>query len=318
MENRLSLDYYYGKEAEQFRFMPVPLALFEEPYQNMLTSDAKLLYSFMLHRMGLSIKNHWIDDSGRPYIIFKNATICEKLGCKKDKARKLLEELDSKNGIGLIERVPGAKGGPEIIYVKNFIREINSGVDGKNVPLMERRLEPVDISADPGEKNQRVPLGKTDTNEKIINYMELSDNESSHLSRSEKLGEERADAYRKLIRKNIEYDDFMKIGGLGDKQVFDDLYEIICDLVCSDGDYIRIKGEKKPYEIVRKKFLEIGPLEMEYAMQHLEENTNAIRKPREYAIATLYDASLSANLSITQKVQHDLAYPDCVDARSFG
>lgn len=318
MENRLSLDYYYGKEAEQFRFMPVPLALFEEPYQNLLTSDAKLLYSFMLHRMGLSIRNHWIDELGRPYIIFTNATICDKLGCKKDKARKLLEELDSKNGIGLIDRVPGAKGGPEIIYVKNFIREINSGVDGKTVPLQNEKQEPVDISVDPDGKKQRVPIGKTDTNDKIINYTDLSDNESSHISRSKNQGEERADAYRKLIRKNIEYDNFMSYGRLCDKQVFDDLYEIICDVVCSDGDYIRIKGEQKPYDIVRKKFLEIGPLEMEYAIQHLSENTNAIRKPREYAITTLYDASLSANLSITQKVQHDIAHPDCADARSFG
>ncbi|MBO6214808.1 MAG: hypothetical protein J6N76_04640 [Lachnospiraceae bacterium] len=68
----------------------------------------------------------------------------------------------------------------------------------------------------------------------------------------------------KKILADMYHDHFMSTASLSEKDMFHDLYEIICDVVCSDGDYIMIKREKKPYEVVRKKFLDIGPLEMEY------------------------------------------------------
>ena len=44
----------------------------------------------------------------------------EDLGCGKDKAVKILAELDSVKGIGLVEKVRRGLGKPAIIYVKNF------------------------------------------------------------------------------------------------------------------------------------------------------------------------------------------------------
>ena len=43
------------------------------------------------------------------------------MNCGRDKAMKTLAELDTKKGIGLIERVKQGFGKPDIIYVKNFI-----------------------------------------------------------------------------------------------------------------------------------------------------------------------------------------------------
>ena len=40
--------------------------------------------------------------------------------CGRDKAMKLLAELDTKKGIGLIERIKQGQGKPTIIYVKRF------------------------------------------------------------------------------------------------------------------------------------------------------------------------------------------------------
>ena len=52
-------------------------------------------------------------------------TLCDLIGmealhCKSEKATKLFAELDSKKGVGLIERVRQGQGKPSIIYVKNF------------------------------------------------------------------------------------------------------------------------------------------------------------------------------------------------------
>ncbi len=117
----LQFDYYYGAEAEQFSFYRVPRMLIKDEYFKGLSSDAKLLYGLMLDRMGLSIKNGWFDNDNRAYIIYTIENIMEDLGCGKDKAVKVVAELDQKKGIGLIEKVRRGLGKPDIIYVKNFI-----------------------------------------------------------------------------------------------------------------------------------------------------------------------------------------------------
>ena len=44
----------------------------------------------------------------------------EDLGCAKATCVKIMKELDSDNGIGLIEKKRRGLGKPDIIYVKNF------------------------------------------------------------------------------------------------------------------------------------------------------------------------------------------------------
>ena len=56
----------------------------------------------------------------RVYIYYTLAEIQENLNCGHDKATKLLVELDTKSGCGLIERVKQGQGRPARIYVKRF------------------------------------------------------------------------------------------------------------------------------------------------------------------------------------------------------
>ena len=117
----IEFEYFHGYESEQFAFYRVPKVLFTNPYFRELSSDAKILYGLMLDRMALSIRNHWIDEEDRVYIIFTLEQIMEYLNCGKDKGVKILAELDSEKGIGLIERVKQGLGRPTLIYVKSFI-----------------------------------------------------------------------------------------------------------------------------------------------------------------------------------------------------
>ena len=113
--------YYYGYGAEQFSFYRIPKLLVVDERFRSISTDAKLLYGLMLDRMSLSIKNGWTDDLGRVYIYFPIEEVMELLHCKSEKATRLMAELDSKKGIGLIERVRQGQGKPSIIYVKNFV-----------------------------------------------------------------------------------------------------------------------------------------------------------------------------------------------------
>ena len=65
-----ALDYFYGTEAEQYTFYRIPKVLFTDPGFRRITADAKILYGLMLDRMGLSIRNGWLDEQERVFIYF--------------------------------------------------------------------------------------------------------------------------------------------------------------------------------------------------------------------------------------------------------
>ena len=99
MEQKVSFNYFYGSQADQYSFYRIPKALFKNDYFRGLSSDAKILYGLMLDRMSLSIKNQWFDHENRAYIYFSIEDIMELLNCGRNKAVKSLQELDSENGI---------------------------------------------------------------------------------------------------------------------------------------------------------------------------------------------------------------------------
>ena len=125
MPDTIVTDYFYGDESQQFQYFRIPRLLITSPRFRQLSVEAKLLYGMMLDRMSLSVKNEWYDEDGRVYIYFTLEEICEDMNCGRDKAMKLLAELDTRKGVGLIERIKQGQGKPTKLYVKRFTtREI--------------------------------------------------------------------------------------------------------------------------------------------------------------------------------------------------
>lgn len=142
----IQFDYYHGMEAEQYTFYRIPKALFTAEYFKSLSCEAKVLYGLLLDRMSLSVKNRWLDEEDRVYIFFTVDEIMELMCCKTQKAIKLLKELDSESGIGLIEKKRLGLGKPNAIYVKNFlIKKIKPPQETNQMPecpeSMERETE---------------------------------------------------------------------------------------------------------------------------------------------------------------------------------
>ena len=50
------LDYFYGKEAEQYNFYRIPKHLFKDKRFEKVSIEAKVLYGILLDRMSLSKK----------------------------------------------------------------------------------------------------------------------------------------------------------------------------------------------------------------------------------------------------------------------
>ena len=116
--------YFHGSEAEQFSFFRIPRTLIKDERFHGLSTEAKLLYGLMLDRMGLSLRNGWLDEENRVFIFYTLQEVQETLRCGHNKATRLLNELEQ---YGLIERVRQGQGKPAKIYVKNFAEEESLG-----------------------------------------------------------------------------------------------------------------------------------------------------------------------------------------------
>ena len=121
----MTLDYFYGQAGELFSFYRIPKALFQEPRFQSLSTDAKTLYGILLDRMSLSVKNGWLDEQNRVFIIFTIEDVKRALCCADNKATKLLRELEK---FGLIERKRRGLGKPSLVYVKNFSAESSKSI----------------------------------------------------------------------------------------------------------------------------------------------------------------------------------------------
>ena len=168
---KIEFGYFHDYESEQFAFYRIPKVLFTDEYFRNLSSDAKVLYGLMLDRMALSIRHQWFDEEGKVYIIFTVEQVIQYMNCGRDKAMKTLAELDTKKGIGLIERVKQGFGKPDIIYVKNFIlrtsKDVKNNDESEESIQQNREVEEVDLSESEkstyrGRKNRLQGVGKTD------------------------------------------------------------------------------------------------------------------------------------------------------------
>ena len=113
----MTLDYFYGQSGELFSYFRIPKALFQDSRFRQLSTDARTLYGILLDRMSLSVKNGWLDEQGRVYIIYTGREVQESLCCAEHKAVKLFRELEQ---LDLIERKRRGLGRPSLIYVKIF------------------------------------------------------------------------------------------------------------------------------------------------------------------------------------------------------
>lgn len=248
MPDLAMLDYFYGDEAEQFTFYRIPKVLFTDPSYRRISSDAKILYGLMLDRMGLSVRNGWLDEYNRVFIFFTLEDALEYLCCGHTKAVSLFGELDK---AGLIERKKQGQGKPTKIYVKNFVRNAE-------VLTSEKRKSKVPQS---GSQD----FQKTASNNTEIKDTELSDTEPSiHPARG--LPEDKSPAadamdtmrvYRQIIMENIEYDITRRQLGY-DADILDEIVDIMVDTVCSTKPMIRIGGQDFPLEVVKSRLLKLN------------------------------------------------------------
>lgn len=306
---KIQFDYYRGMEAEQYSFYRVPKILFTAECFKELSCEAKILYGLLLDRMSLSMKNHWLDEEERVYIIFTVEEIAELLNCGTQKAVKLLKELDSEKGIGLIEKKRLGLGRPNVIYVKNFLvqkndEENSDTSDLQNCENHNSGVVKTTIQECPKSQSNNTDINKTENNETE------SSNILSNLIYPEKdkmIDEiEQRNTYREIIRENISYECFQNDTPHAREEV-DELVELMVEvMVMPDQGKIRIAGEDKLVSLVKSQFMKLTHAHIEYVCLCLNKNTTKVGNIKSYLLTALYNSVLTINHYYQAEVNHDL------------
>ena len=310
MPSNLNLDYYYGNEAEQYSFYRIPKALLTDPRYKSVSIEAKVLYGLLLDRMGLSVKNGWMDSNQRVYIYFTQEDAMALMSCGKDKATKLFRELD-KDGVGLIERKKQGQGRPTRIYVKNFILPPDPGQPQQPEPTPPPRDRqtaenqqsgPLDSTAVlTAEIPQSAPLetrsldgGFSAPNKTEKKKTELNDTDPSILPPTPAppvrspagrpkngMRMDEMDGYRELIKENIDYD-LLLTEHPYDEETLEGYVELMVEVCCSRRDFIRIAGDEVATGVVKSRFLKLNHEHIAYVYDSLSQNTTLVKNIKAY------------------------------------
>ena len=389
MEEGLKFDYYYGVQSEQFSFYRIPRLLIKDQHFKGLSSDAKLLYGLMLDRMALSMKNHWLDNENRAYIIYSISNVMEDINCSKPTCVKIMKKLDS---FGLIERKRKGLGKPDIIYVKNFavledsqeqdeessdaadtfeenkpvmsnenitsegkqdelpeVKDFNFNNEAYGLEMVEtgeifkekEQISPnVGVNSGISKKNElpevkdfnfwnektltsggkeSLPLevknlapnyNNNNYNNQSYNYINQSyqSNLSSQADQACKdeidtIGN--TDAYIQQIKKNLDYDFYMTNDvAYMDKDLLKELFVIICDVVCTKSETIKISGYVYSCDYVRSKFLRLTSNHVMYVMDCIKNTTTKIANIKAYLLVALFNAPSTIDHYYQQEIRH--------------
>lgn len=279
------LDYFYGQSGEMFSYFRVPKILFRDIKFKDLSTDAKTLYGILLDRMSLSVKNGWLDEQGRVYIIFPVQAVMDALGCADNKATKLFRELEQ---CGLVERKRRGLGKPNLIYVKNF--------------------------ADPRFRNrEKNGSGATDsaqpeTAKSRGNKTEWNKTEGSEPDPFSSDAEDEPDERTRLkayFMQSLEVDLLLRVCP-DEEDTIHQIVNLLVDTCSSKRRMLRVAGDDKPAEVVRSRFMKLNADHIRFVLKCLAESTAPVRNMKQYLLAALYNAPTTMQLYYQNQTNHDL------------
>lgn len=288
-------DYFYGAQAEQFSFYRVPKVLFTREQFKQLSAEAKILYGIMLDKLDLSVKNKWVDEKGRVYIIYTIEQIMADMNCADQKATKLLDELEKK--CGLIERKRQGLGKPNLIFVKNFI----TGVEGSMMARIQNRENhdsgAVNITTADYPKSRGINTNHNNTENSDINPIQSGFDEDEISERNE---------YERYFRESLSIDVLLR-ENLGEEETILGILDLMVDVCCSKRSVIRIAGDDKPLAVVKSRFMKLNAEHIRYVLKCLSENTTRVRNIRQYLLTALYNAPATIRPFYQAWVNNDMA-----------
>ena len=158
--------------------------------------------------------------------------------------------------------------------------------------------------ANPAQLNTNPLKTKKSKKDKSITYPSIYPAEPEAANRTDGMDRiELIEAYREIIKENIEYDLLILRYG---RERLDEALELMLEVILSKRPYIRIAGDDFPREIVKSRFLKINSGHLEYVFDCIDKNTTKVGNIKAYLLAALYNAPATMDSYYRAEVNHDL------------
>ena len=322
--------YFSRSDAETLSFFKLPKALFTEEKYISMSTEAKVLYAFLLDRLSLSLANEWFDKNGNAFIIYTLKEIQEAFHTSRPSAIKRLDELEaadllrrSQSGIGRASKIYLKKlviepkeedtdpsddteeSGPEdekTARVKNFDTDENDAPEAENTVSnnFTRRVKKFDTI--------KTDISKTDYSKESIYLSEdaepmdgsiLQEFESPENtpSASAPVQEQPAD-YNTYYTRQFNIDNLMnKPEHASDKPLLQEIVRLCADMTsaCDRSASVTIGKHSYSSQEARERFMRLSAEDIEYFLDCFGNTCSQIHNPKAYILTSLFNAPLTIN-----------------------
>jgi DNA-binding GntR family transcriptional regulator len=279
------LDYYKSNETLSHKYYQIPQELFESSlYKDKLNSDSKILYAFLLDRLSLSIRNHWVDNANRIFLIFTRQEVQEKLGLSEKTVTKAFKQLVDTD---LIEEKRQGLGKPNLIYVAKIQYEEKDKIsDTENLQVLNSNFygsRVVESTVQEQENLQTINTNNIKTN--IINTNSINPNSDDEF-------------YLKEIKDKCKLEDFTK----EEKNILEDVIDSLYY-----KDTLKVGSVTvNHYKILDK--LKLIVKENLIQLLDILKNIPNIQNAKNYLMICLYNNLGNTNISISKKKKNKASY----------
>lgn len=123
--------------------------------------------------------------------------------------------------------------------------------------------------------------------------------------RRQSVSKREMDAYRDMIRENIDYEGFVQERPYDASQL-DEMVELMVEAVYSRKEMIRVAGNDFPQAVVKSRLLKLDREHIRFVFDCLKENTTQVRNMKQYLLTVLYNAPATMENHYAAQVNHDL------------
>ena len=217
---------------------------------------------------------------------------------------KTISEDKKENSI-IEARITG-KMEEEISILRSKCTRSKDSITSRSADMETSRGTTCELSKVPKGELQEVP---TETplysNTNIINT-DLNNIKSNHfVSNIQTIGTDEMKAYSELIKENISYD-ILRERYPFEKEMLEGIYELILEVVLTQGDSILIASNQYPSQLVKSKFMKIDSMHVEYVLDCLMGNTTKVKNIKKYLLAALFNAPSTIKGYYQAEVNHDM------------
>ena len=261
--------------------------LFTNKLYKKLPNDAKILYSFFTARASWSEENGWMDNNRHVYIIYTIDQICNDIGCKRDKAMRLLKSLESAQLIGRKKR-----GGnrPDLIYVYPTVtgESPKESAQKRQEPAGEQHYHQKEKHTDQQRSEKSSPRSRKSRYHVVEKNAPIKSSHKKPSTYNLSIGKDEIDRRREEIKDRIGYESL-----LADykESELNSVVETIIEASLNNAS-MTIGRTTYPAAYVNDRYAQLTRDQVAYALLSIEQQCQGsrIRNHKSYLQTTLFNA----------------------------